>query len=109
MWDSTINLIKFFKGQEVEKENTQNGGNFESDLLPQKKLTRYETFFNYVLEHNNQNYLPTNQEIYENLEFEGKKFTEFLVKFEKKNGSNIGDFVLDKNINKYKLIRKTKY
>jgi ASC-1-like (ASCH) protein len=93
----------------VEKENAQNGGNFDNDIIPPKKLSRYETFFNFILEHNIDGYLPANKEIYENLVYEGKNFTEFLVNYEKKQGRKIGDIVLDHEVKKFKLVRKEKY
>ncbi|MEN8906127.1 MAG: hypothetical protein ABF289_09250 [Clostridiales bacterium] len=111
MRKSTIELIEFFKEYDAKNKSIENEGIFPSGIvsLPihSKSLTRYETFFNYILEHNNNGYVPSNKNIYENLKFEGKKFTEFILLKEKQKGQDLGDISLEGK--KYKIIRKTKY
>ncbi|MEN8905518.1 MAG: hypothetical protein ABF289_06120, partial [Clostridiales bacterium] len=109
MRKSTIDLIRFLKGYDAKNKSIENGGEINKSIIPSRKLTRYETFFNYVFEHNNDKYLPTNKDIYNNLKYEGKNFTEFLVNVEKKYGKEIGDFEVDKKVKRYKLVRKNKY
>jgi hypothetical protein len=106
---NTIALIEYFENGIKNSETPKIGGDFENEGTISKKLSRYETFINFLIEHNNDNQLPNNNFIIENCKY-GKdgKFTRKIILSHKNEAIHKGDLVKNDK-NRYILIRKEKY
>jgi len=107
---NTLTTIALFKNGPPNENTPQNGVFFPSKVPLLKKLSRYQLFINFLIEHTNGNRLPSVQFIVENCMFENELvFTNKIIKTHKVEALECGDLVKDQKTNRLYLARTKKY
>jgi hypothetical protein len=107
---NTIDVINKFKKVPKKIKAPQEEGFFEKKVLLTKKLNRYETFINYLIENSNNNRIPTVKNIMKNCKFNNKLvFTEKIIKNHKLEAIELGDLKKEEVSNRLVLLKKEKY
>jgi hypothetical protein len=110
---NTIELIEYFEKGIKNSETPKIGGNFDNEGKVSKKLTRYETYINFLIKHTYDEKMPTDKFVIENCKYENVLvFTPKIIRSHKKEGVEKGDFIQEgdsKHTLRHILIRKEKY
>jgi hypothetical protein len=105
----TIELIKFFKNGTKNLETYKSGESFKNDEPILKKLSRYETFINFLIEHNIDEKLPQGKFINKYCMYKNELiYSTSIIKRHKLEALEKGDLIKNDE-GRYILSRKEKY
>jgi hypothetical protein len=105
----TIELVEFFKNGTKNLETYKNEDNLKNDVPILKKLSRYETFINFLIEHNGDEKLPQGKFISKYCMYNNELiYSTSIIKRHKLEALEKGDLIKNDD-GRYVLSRKEKY